>query len=115
MHIRLFGVRRISPSARALAAETAIPKLAKGALSTTGEAIIPKQDATRYNNFYEFGGSKDQPAILAQKGKTSPSTVSIEGEVEKPIKLSMDDTPWILSANGASGHDWPWTCSLRPA
>jgi sulfoxide reductase catalytic subunit YedY len=81
------------PSARAVAAKTAIPNLTKGALSTAGEAITPKEDVTHYNNFYEFGAGKEQPAVLAQKFKTSPWIVSIEGEVEKPIKLSMDDMP----------------------
>ncbi len=87
----LAGRELLSPSRRALAAVTPIPNLAKGTLSTTGEAITPKQDVTHYNNFYEFGTGKEQPAVLAQKFKTSPWTVSIEGEVEKPIKLSMDD------------------------
>ena len=63
----------------------------KGTLSTTGETVTPKKDVTHYNNFYEFGTGKEQPAVLAQKFKTSPWTVSIEGEVEKPVKLSMDD------------------------
>ena len=48
-------------------------------------------DVTHYNNYYEFGTRKNQPATLAQKLKTSLWTVSIEGEVEKPLKLSMDD------------------------
>ena len=46
---------------------------------------------TYYNNYYEFGTRKNQPATLAQKLKTSPWTVSIEGEVENKLKFSMDD------------------------
>jgi sulfoxide reductase catalytic subunit YedY len=87
----LAGRELLSPSARAFAAETPIPNLIKGSLSTTGETVTPKQDATHYNNFYEFGTSKEQPATLAQKFNTSPWTVSIEGEVDKPVKLSLDD------------------------
>jgi sulfoxide reductase catalytic subunit YedY len=87
----LAGRELLSPSARALAAETKIPNLVKGTLTTTGETVTPQQDATHYNNYYEFGTGKEQPATLAQKLKTSPWTVSIEGEVDKPIKLSLDD------------------------
>ncbi len=76
---------------RALAAETKIPNLEKGTLTTAGEAITPQQAVTHYNNYYEFGTSKEQPATLAQKLKTSPWTLSIEGEVQKPVKLSLDD------------------------
>jgi methionine sulfoxide reductase catalytic subunit len=87
----LAGRELLSPSARALAATTAIPNLTKGTLTTTGETVTSKQDVTHYNNFYEFGTNKDQPAVLAQKFKTSPWTLSIEGEVEKSVKLSLDD------------------------
>jgi methionine sulfoxide reductase catalytic subunit len=87
----LAGRELLSPSARALASEMAIPNLVKGTFTTTGETVTSKQDVTHYNNYYEFGTSKEQPATLAQKFKTSPWTVSIEGEVEKPVKLSLDD------------------------
>jgi sulfoxide reductase catalytic subunit YedY len=85
------GRELLSPSARALAATTPIPNLTKGTLTTTGETVTSKQDVTHYNNFYEFGTEKEQPATLAQKFKTSPWTLSIEGEVEKSVKLSLDD------------------------
>jgi sulfoxide reductase catalytic subunit YedY len=41
-------------------------------------------DITHYNNYYEFGTDKEQPADLAQKLQSSPWTVSVEGEVAKP-------------------------------
>ncbi len=75
----------------ARAAETKIPNLVKSSYSTPGETVNSKQDVTHYNNYYEFGTGKEQPATLAQKLKTSPWTVSIEGEVDKPVKLSLDD------------------------
>jgi sulfoxide reductase catalytic subunit YedY len=46
---------------------------------------------TTYNNYYEFGTEKDQPAKNAQNFVTSPWTVSVEGEVAKPRKFSMDE------------------------
>jgi methionine sulfoxide reductase catalytic subunit len=48
------------------------------------------KDATTYNNFYEFGTDKADPAENATKFKTRPWTVSIEGEVKKPITLDLD-------------------------
>jgi sulfoxide reductase catalytic subunit YedY len=84
----LAGKELLSPSARALAAK--LPNLVKSPQSTD-EAVTSYEAVTHYNNYYEFGTQKNQPATLAQKLKTSPWTVSIEGEVEKPLKLSMDD------------------------
>jgi len=62
----------------------------KSPFSTT-EKQNSFNDATHYNNFYEFGTSKEQPAENAQNFKTSPWTVSVEGECAKPQKFSMDD------------------------
>jgi sulfoxide reductase catalytic subunit YedY len=66
----------------------ALSGVTKSPLSTT-EPITPAGAATRYNNFYEFGTSKDEPAKNAQNFKTDNWTVSIEGECAKPQKLSM--------------------------
>jgi sulfoxide reductase catalytic subunit YedY len=48
-------------------------------------------EVTHYNNFYEFGVDKDQPAKNAQKFVTSPWTVAVSGEIKKPRKFSMDE------------------------
>ncbi len=47
-------------------------------------------DATTYNNFYEFGMDKGDPAIYAGSLKTRPWTVRIDGEVKKPLTLDID-------------------------
>jgi methionine sulfoxide reductase catalytic subunit len=57
----------------------------------TGEKITPYNDVTHYNNFYEFGIDKSDPAKNAQNFRTSPWTVSVEGDVKKPRKFSMDE------------------------
>src|ERR1700676_3315503 len=62
----------------------------KSPFSTT-EKETPYNDVTRYNNFYEFGTDKTDPAKNAQKFRTSPWAVSVEGEVKKPRKFSMDE------------------------
>jgi sulfoxide reductase catalytic subunit YedY len=48
------------------------------------------KDATSYNNFYEFGTDKADPAETAGSLKTRPWTITIEGEVKKPITLDID-------------------------
>ena len=62
----------------------------KGPFSTD-EKANSYNDVTHYNNFYEFGVDKDAPAKNAQNFSTSPWTVSIEGEVNKPRKFTMEE------------------------
>ncbi len=45
---------------------------------------------TGYNNFYEFGTDKSDPAAYAESLQTRPWTVSIEGLVKKPVTLDID-------------------------
>src|SRR5215510_8159893 len=84
----LAGRELFSPSARALGAKL---EVVKSPLSTTGETPNPIKDVTTYNNYYEFGTQKEQPARLAQGFKTDGWIVSVEGDVAKPRKFSMDD------------------------
>src|SRR4029077_11484137 len=79
----------VNPPVRAYASMK-LPGLAGSPFSTT-EKITPEQVVTTYNNYYEFGTEKDQPSKNAQKFKTSPWTVSVEGEVAKPRKFTMDE------------------------
>lgn len=57
--------------------------------------IMDKQtsfnDITSYNNYYEFGVDKGDPARYAKTLKTRPWTVSVEGEVQKPRTFGIDD------------------------
>ncbi|SNT04817.1 sulfoxide reductase catalytic subunit YedY [Noviherbaspirillum humi] len=48
------------------------------------------KDATTYNNFYEFGTDKADPAHHAGTLKPRPWTIAIEGEVKKPMTLDLD-------------------------
>jgi len=48
------------------------------------------KDATTYNNYYEFGTDKSDPALTAGSLKPRPWTISIEGEVKKPMVLDID-------------------------
>ena len=62
----------------------------KSPFSTT-EKETPYQDVTTYNNYYEFGTDKSDPARNATNFETTPWSVSVEGEVAKPQKFSVED------------------------
>ena len=51
----------------------------------------PYKDITSYNNFYEFGPSKTDPAAYAGSLKTKPWTVAVEGHCEKPGQYALED------------------------
>ena len=70
-------------------AGTKLEGISKSKFSTT-EKPTPYNDVTSYNNFYEFGTQKDQPAVLARNFRTRPWTVTVEGEVAKPVTLDLD-------------------------
>lgn len=76
--------------AGALAAVTpSLGTLRKSALSIN-EKLTPFSDVSSYNNFYEFGTDKDEPAKLAHTLRPRPWTVRIEGEVLKPRTFDLD-------------------------
>ncbi|MCE3037639.1 protein-methionine-sulfoxide reductase catalytic subunit MsrP [Helicobacter sp. faydin-H20] len=54
------------------------------------EELTPFEKASTYNNFYEFGMQKDDPYYRAKILKTSPWDLVIDGEVEKPLKISLE-------------------------
>ena len=59
---------------------------------STGEKLTPYEDVTTYNNFYEFGTGKDDPAHNAQTLQTRPWTVAVDGEVRhKPGEFDIED------------------------
>ena len=72
-------------------AHAATLQAAKSPLSTTGEALTPLKDVTGYNNYYEFGTDKDDPAKNAHTLKTKPWTVKVDGLVGKPADYDLDD------------------------
>lgn len=53
--------------------------------------ITPKKAATNYNNFYEFGTGKEDPAKYADQLTTKPWTVEIAGLVNNPGKFMLGD------------------------
>ena len=59
--------------------------------AVTMDKLTPRQDATTYNNFYEFGTDKADPARNAHTLKTRPWTVAVEGAIAKPKVYGIDD------------------------
>lgn len=57
----------------------------------TDETLTPYADIVRYNNFYEFGTDKRDPARNAGEMKTDPWTVQVSGLVGKPGNYALED------------------------
>ena len=89
-------IKSISIGASSIALSS-LPFTSKAA-SDKKNNITSYKDITTYNNYYEFGTSKGDPYKNSQNFKTNPWNISIEGEVEKPISLSMEEiTEMFLS------------------
>ena len=82
------GLSPILPAGRAHAAPL---QAATSPLSTTGEQVTSLKDITSYNNFYEFGTDKGDPAKNAHTLKTAPWKVKVDGLVGKPGDYDVDD------------------------
>ena len=83
------GVKEvISPSTTAFAGNK-IEGLKKSPFSTS-ETVTPYKDVTHYNNYYEFGTEKTDPAEEAKDFRPRPWTVKIDGLVEKKQDLDID-------------------------
>ena len=61
------------------------------ALANNESKLTSYKDITTYNNYYEFGTAKGDPYKNAQNFITEPWNISIEGEVENPINISMEE------------------------
>jgi methionine sulfoxide reductase catalytic subunit len=55
------------------------------------DTVNSYEDITSYNNFYEFGTDKSDPKENAQKFRTRPWTVAVDGLVKKPGTFAFDD------------------------
>jgi sulfoxide reductase catalytic subunit YedY len=57
----------------------------------TNEKLTPLKDVASYNNYYEFGTDKGDPAENAHTLRPKPWKVSIEGFVKKPANYDLDE------------------------
>ena len=55
------------------------------------DAITKFEDASTYNNFYEFGTDKEDPKRYAGSLRTRPWSIAVEGEVKRPGVVAYED------------------------
>ena len=84
------GIAGCSEAAPPPSTATVTPEQAKAGFRTAEEQTR-ELDATTYNNFYEFGTDKSDPARHTHRLITQPWTVEVEGLVKTPRKFSLDD------------------------
>jgi methionine sulfoxide reductase catalytic subunit len=66
-------------------------KAARNPAFSLGDPPTKFENATTYNNFYEFGVDKDDPSKLAHTLRPRPWTVQVDGEVAKPKTYDIDE------------------------
>ena len=84
------GVAGCSDAAPPPSRVVVTPEQAKAGFRTS-EELTRELDATTYNNFYEFGTNKDDPANAAKTLRTKPWTVAVGGHCAKPGTLALED------------------------
>ncbi len=65
--------------------------LAKKGAVTADDPLTPLRDVSGYNNFYEFGTDKADPAAYASTLKTRPWTIAVEGEIKRPKVYDIEE------------------------
>lgn len=88
--LALAGATLAASQARVARADVRELDTVPGPFGTT-EAPNSWEDITTYNNFYEFGTSKEDPAEYAQDLVTQPWTVKVSGECDKPGTYAYED------------------------
>jgi sulfoxide reductase catalytic subunit YedY len=84
------GNRASEPKTSAAATNAPSLTIASRSSYSIDEPLTSYRDVTTYNNFYEFGLDKSDPATHAHTLKLRPWTVSIEGEVRQPLVIDID-------------------------
>jgi sulfoxide reductase catalytic subunit YedY len=79
-----------SPAPSSALPQTPIADIKKKMVTTT-EPLNKFEEITGYNNYYEFGTGRSDPAKYAGRLKTSPWTVKIDGLCNKPGDYHVDD------------------------
>jgi methionine sulfoxide reductase catalytic subunit len=66
-------------------------KVPRNAALSITDAPNSYEDITTYNNFYEFGTDKSDPAVMARDFKPAPWSVTVDGEAEVKGKFTLED------------------------
>ncbi|MDZ7378905.1 MAG: protein-methionine-sulfoxide reductase catalytic subunit MsrP [candidate division KSB1 bacterium] len=101
--VKAMGLAGVAVASFAKAGYSRSPQVslaAQGGPGSVGRAAVgeelrgemtPWVDVTGYNNFYEFGTGKEDPAANAGRLRTKPWTVRVEGLVKKPADYHLED------------------------
>jgi sulfoxide reductase catalytic subunit YedY len=82
-------------------------KIAKKGEYTADEKLTAYEAATGYTNFYEFSTSKRETIRLSKDFKTRPWEVTVEGEVQEPLKFDVDE---IIDMFPLEERVYRWRC-----
>jgi sulfoxide reductase catalytic subunit YedY len=85
------GVTALAPGVAGALSPQAQPNLGKPYGLQPNDAPTSWEDVTSYNNFYEFGTGKDEPAQYAKNFVPKPWTVRVDGLVKKPADYQFED------------------------
>ncbi|MES2917335.1 MAG: protein-methionine-sulfoxide reductase catalytic subunit MsrP [Pseudomonadota bacterium] len=77
------------------------------AANATGEALTPFQVVSSYNNFYEFGMGKEDPAVHAGRLRTEPWSLRVEGLCARPGLYTLED---ILKPHALEDRIYRFRC-----
>jgi len=88
---RLLGAGLALPAALALPSQRAQAAPARAYAPPEGEALTPEDIVTSYNNFYEFGTDKADPARYAHEMTIDPWSVEVAGPCGKPGTYAFED------------------------
>jgi len=84
--------RTFMAAATVAVAGAAVPLAARRVLARgDDDKPTPYDDITHYNNYYEFGTGKEDPADAAGQLVTSPWSIEVAGEVRKPATYHLED------------------------
>ena len=97
---QLLGADTRTPGLQALA-------VARRTEQAGGEKPTPFEDVSTYNNYYEFGTSKDEPAKNAHTLRTRPWTVVVDGECEAPAQVGIEE---LVSAKTLEERIYRFRC-----
>jgi len=68
-----------------------LPNVRKNAAVSTKETVNSSEDITTYNNFYEFGTDKTDPAERSGQFRPRPWSVTVAGEAERTGTFTLED------------------------
>ena len=86
----LAGSLALGALAGAARAGMKLSDVKKTSYNAGDDKLTPLEAITHYNNFYEFGTDKSDPAENAKNFRTSPWTLKVEGDVAKPMTFDLD-------------------------